>query len=69
MQTEGEEEEIEIEYVSAPVDFGPETTKEDEEEERPGLGGLGFGFGGLGFPEPKVGIILGQILKSSIDSF
>lgn len=55
MQKEGEDEEIEIEYVSAPVDFGPESSKQDDEEdERPGLGGLGFGMGGLGFPEPKV---------------
>ena len=62
VQVEGEEE-IEIEYVSAPMDFGPEEPKEDEEEERPGLGGLGFGLG-MGFPEPKVSLsVLRAVLR------
>lgn len=52
-----DEEQIEIEYVSAPLDlesmsFGGESTavpEEEEEEER--FGGMGLGAsGGLGFP-------------------
>lgn len=46
-----DDEQIVIEYVSAPIDFGDLAVEPKEEEEQ--HMGLGLGFGGLGFA-PKV---------------
>lgn len=54
LPSQAEEDDVEIEYVSAPLDLPDSEPAADDamEEEHMGLGGLGLGLG-LGMPEPK----------------
>ncbi|KAG1665007.1 hypothetical protein FOA52_014687 [Chlamydomonas sp. UWO 241] len=49
------EEDVEIEYVSAPLELPEPEAAPDvmDEDEHMGLGGAGLGMGGLGFAEPQ----------------